>query len=74
MHAALLALTLSACLLTPAYSPFARLWDLVSGWYTHAPTSATLLEKEGPGLDPSGSTAPSSALDAGPGLDPSGHS
>lgn len=69
MHGIFLALTLTAYLMTPA-SFLARLWNLPSG-YAEAPASVTL-DKEGPGLDPSGATTPTT--EAGPGLDPFGHS
>ncbi len=67
MHGILLALTLAASLLAPT-SFLARLWDFPSGHSAASP----ILDKEGPGLDPSGATTPTN--DAGPGLDPSGRS
>jgi len=69
VHGTLLALALSAYLFSPSFRVFARFWDLASG-----PTVTTLLEKEGPGLDPDGARRSTSALEEGPGLDPSGHS
>lgn len=45
-----------------------RLWGMIPG----APAS-TVLEKEGPGWDPNGATAPAPS-EAGPGWDPSGRS
>jgi hypothetical protein len=71
MHGTLLALTLAAYLLSPS-SFLARLRDLTSG-PAKAPAS-TILEKAGPGLDPSGVTATAPSTEAGPGLDPNGRS
>ena len=72
MHRTLFALTLVAYLLASS-SFFARLRDLAST--PREAQSSKSLEKEGPGLDPSGATASSHAsVEAGPGLDPSGHS
>ncbi len=69
MHGTLLALTLAAYLFAMDPSGvLARLWGRSA-----TPASATL-EKEGPGLDPSGAKTPAHASEAGPGLDPSGHS
>jgi hypothetical protein len=70
MHGILLALTLSAYLLAPS-GFLARFWNPAPK-PAKAP-AATTLEKEGPGLDPSGITAPA-ITDEGPGLDPFGHS
>jgi hypothetical protein len=69
MHGTLLALALAAYLLAPA-SFLARLWALPSEYAAASPT----LEKEGPGLDPSGATATAPTTEEGPGLDPNGHS
>lgn len=71
MHGTFLALTLAAYLLAPS-SLLARFWNFSSG-PAKAP-AATSLQKEGPGLDPSGVKATAHAIEAGPGLDPSGHS
>jgi len=71
MHGTLLALTLAAYLLAPS-SFLARLWDLPSG-PAKAPASPHL-QKEGPGLDPSGITASTPTREEGPGLDPDGRS
>ena len=71
MHGILLALALAAYLLAPS-SPFVRLWDLASG-PAKAPASRAL-EKEGPGLDPSGVMAKAPSVEEGPGLDPDGRS
>lgn len=71
MHGTLLALTLVAYLLAPS-SFLARLWHLASG-PAKAPAS-TNLQKEGPGLDPSGITSTTPTTEGGPGLDPNGHS
>ncbi len=71
MHGTLLALTLAAYLLAPS-SFLARLWHLTSG-PSKAPAS-TNLQKEGPGLDPSGLTVTKPTMEGGPGLDPNGNS
>lgn len=62
MHGILLALTLAAYLLAPFASGPAK-----------APASRAL-QKEGPGLDPSGLTATAPTTEEGPGLDPNGRS
>jgi hypothetical protein len=71
MHRTLFALTLAANLLAP-YGLFSRLWDLLPG-RDEIPNS-TILEKEGPGWDPNGATAPAPPAEAGPGWDPNGRS
>ena len=72
MHGTLLALTLAAYLLAPA-SFLTRMWAGFPSEHPEAPASLTL-DKEGPGLDPSGATPPARTTEAGPGLDPFGHS
>jgi hypothetical protein len=71
MHRTLFALALAANLLAPS-GLLARLWDLLPG-RAENPASA-ILEKEGPGLDPDGATAPVPPAEEGPGWDPDGRS
>jgi hypothetical protein len=73
MHRTLFAITLAASLLiTTPSGLLARLWDLISE--PSDASASTVLQKEGPGLDPDGLAAPPPRTEAGPGLDPDGRS